>query len=278
MPYGGQEQQLRGWSKKKLEYLRSYIVAYCKATTKSLKRFYIDGFAGPGKLPDEDSGEMVDGSPLIALKAEPRFTLCHFVEKDKATCEKLRNNTRGYDNARIWEGDCNEWIPMILQTISRASPTLAVLDPTGVIGQVKWATIRTIAQWKTEIILNLPYHMAVRRLLPNDPSLLSPDRATQLGEYLPPGWQAVYCDTARGRRNLLCRKLLELYRDQLKSLGYTDVFASAVFRTEHSLPLYYLIWACKHPVGVRIARHVFLEQFDPRVRLLDVDDDEWLAF
>lgn len=277
MPFGGPNQQMRGWSKKKLEYLRSYISAYCKATKGTQGRFYIDGFAGPGRLPDEDTGEMVDGSPLIALAAEPRFTMCHLIEMDEATCEKLRENTQGYDRVRIWKGDCNEWIPLLLKTIPRNCPILVVLDPTGVIGQVKWGTIKAIARRRTEIILNFPYHMAVQRLLPNDLSSLSAERAAELGEYLPPGWESVYRNASAGRRNLLCRNLLDLYQSQLKALGYTHVFASAVFKTEENIPLYYLIWAGRHPVGVKIARHVFLRQFDPRLKLLDTSDDEWLA-
>jgi len=277
MPFGGPNQQMRGWSRRKLEYLQSYISAYCRAAKRASGRFYIDGFAGPGRLPDEETGEMVDGSPLIALSAEPRFSMCHLIEMDEVTCERLRENTQGHEKTHVWNRDCNELIPTLLKTIPPGCPILVVLDPTGVIGQVKWTTIEAIAQRRTEIILNFPYHMAVQRLLPNDLSSLTAERTEELGEYLPPGWEQVYRNASKGRRQHLCRDLLDLYRNQLRALGYAYVVASAAFRTEENIPLYYLVWAGRHPVGARIAQHVFLKQFDSRIRLFGIDDDDWLA-
>lgn len=277
MTFGGPNQQMRGWSKRKLEYLRSYIASYCKATTRSPGRFYVDGFAGPGRLADEDTGEMVDGSPLIALAAQPPFTMCHLMEMDSGTFAQLKQNTQGYRRVHVWNMDCNELIPILLKTIPPNCPILVVLDPTGVIGQVRWSTIEAISRKHTGIILTFPYHMAVQRLLPNDLGSLTEDRAEELSQYLPPGWETVYHNAAGTRRHRLCRGFLDLYRGQLKALGYAHVIASTAFRTEDNLPLYYLIWAGRHPVGVKIARHVFLKQFDPRVRLLGADEDEWLA-
>ncbi|NPV71173.1 MAG: three-Cys-motif partner protein TcmP [Firmicutes bacterium] len=163
-----------------------------------------------------------------------------------------------------------------MHDIHPAAPTLVVLDPTGVIGQVQWATIETIAKWRTEIFLNFPYHMAVQRLLPNQHEKLTDEMAKKLDDHLPPGWRSVYDQCVGTDRRFLARGFLELYRKGLQELGYTYVFGSSVFKTDAGLPLYYLIWAGRHQVGANIAKHVLFKQFDPQIRLLAPEDD-WLA-
>jgi three-Cys-motif partner protein len=71
------------WTKDKLKILTSYLPAYLTATTSTLERFYIDGFAGPGLNRLASTGELVDGSPLIALDAlasnGTKFTKLFFI-------------------------------------------------------------------------------------------------------------------------------------------------------------------------------------------------------
>jgi three-Cys-motif partner protein len=270
---------MRGWSKHKLKYLRSYITSYRIATKGTFETFYIDGFAGPGRLPDEDDNTLlVDGSPLIALEADPPFRACYLIELDSEVCDDLREATREFPNARVVQGDANDEIPRILDTIHPKSPTLVVLDPTGVVGQVRWSTIAAIARRQTEVFINFPYHMAVQRILPIDQNQMTDERAKELSLYLPPGWQEVYHRSVDPERSGLCRRFLELYRDQLRGLGYEYAYASSAFRTNGGIPLYYLIWAGKNKTGARIAKHVILKQFNPQtIRLLDVEDSDWIA-
>ncbi len=278
MPYGGRNQTMRGWSRHKLDYLTAYVTSYRSATQKAFKTFYIDGFSGPGRLPDEETGQMVDGSPLVALKADPPFTTCFLIELNAQVAYRLKSEVSGFRNAQVILGDANAEIPRLLGLINDKSPTLVVLDPTGVIGQVRWSTVEAVSRKRTELFINFPYHMAVQRILPNDQSGMASQRASELDRYLPPGWQNVYASTASRGRRMLCRGFLELYRTQLGNLGYTHVFASGAFRTDTGMPLYYLVWAGKNAIGARIAEHVLLKQFAPQsIRLLNSADDDWIA-
>jgi three-Cys-motif partner protein len=269
---------MRGWSRHKLEYLTTYITSYRSATQKAFKTFYIDGFSGPGRLPDEETGQMVDGSPLVALKAAPPFTACFLIELNAQVARRLKSEVSGFRNAHVILGDANTEIPRVLGLVNDKSPTLVVLDPTGVIGQVRWSTVEAVSRKRTELFINFPYHMAVQRILPNNQSGMTTQRVSELDGYLPPGWQDVYVSTADKGRRMLCRGFLELYRDQLRKLGYTHVFASSAFRTDTGMPLYYLVWAGKNPIGAKIAKHVLLRQFAPQsIRLLNTEDDDWIA-
>lgn len=191
--------------------------------------------------------------------------------------QALRAAVSPFPHADVRVGDANEVVPRILDTIHPRSPTLVVLDPTGVIGQVRWSTIEAISRKRTEVFINFPYHMAVQRLLPNAQERLTDERIRELSLYLPPGWLDVYTESEGPARKTLCRRLLNLYRDSLKELGYPYVYASSAFKTDGGMPLYYLIWAGKNETGAKIAEHVILKQFAPQtIRLFNVDD-EWIG-
>lgn len=68
------------WSEVKLAIIKEYAAAYAKIldakrrqSIPDLRWLYIDAFAGPGVHLSKTTGDIVDGSPLIALKTIPRF-------------------------------------------------------------------------------------------------------------------------------------------------------------------------------------------------------------
>lgn len=77
------------WSEVKLAIIREYASTYAtimdaqrRARVRSLSWIYIDAYAGPGYHLSRTSGELVEGSPLIALKTDPPFHEYHFIDKD----------------------------------------------------------------------------------------------------------------------------------------------------------------------------------------------------
>ena len=64
----------------------------------------IDGYAGPGKYAADESGEQVNGSPIVALElahaqrafASPRDVRCAFIEAKKSYYEALVKNVQLY--------------------------------------------------------------------------------------------------------------------------------------------------------------------------------------
>src|SRR5688572_16527243 len=53
----------------KHEILAAYLAPYFQIVGKTNKNLiYVDGFAGPGTYTKADTGEVFDGSPLLALK------------------------------------------------------------------------------------------------------------------------------------------------------------------------------------------------------------------
>ena len=73
------------WSEVKLAIIKEYASTYTKIMKAqqreripSLRWFYIDGYAGPGHHVSKTRGDLVEGSPLIALNTIPPFHEYHF--------------------------------------------------------------------------------------------------------------------------------------------------------------------------------------------------------
>src|SRR5260370_4491985 len=85
------------WSEVKLGIIKQCAAAYARILDStrrekitSLRWHYIDAFAGPGVHLSKTTREIVDGSPLIALKTNPPFSKYHFIDADPARAKQLR--------------------------------------------------------------------------------------------------------------------------------------------------------------------------------------------
>ena len=85
------------WSEVKLAIIKEYASAYAtimeaqrRERIRSLRWIYIDAYAGPGYHLSKTSGELVEGSPLIALNTDPPFHEYHFIDTDSRRAKQLR--------------------------------------------------------------------------------------------------------------------------------------------------------------------------------------------
>ncbi len=68
------------WTRNKLEILAGYLPALNNAARISSQRIYLDLMAGEPENEERDTGEKFDGSPIVAMKADPPFTQLRFCE------------------------------------------------------------------------------------------------------------------------------------------------------------------------------------------------------
>lgn len=239
------------WTLDKLKIIEQYLPAYLTATQRAIERIYIDAFAGPGRNEIKGSGDIVDGSPLIALKAKGAdgrgFDKLFFIELDGTGADELRKLLLSEDPSRraeVLQGDVNTVLPRLLRRISPQSPTFVLLDPEGI--DPEWRTIEELARWQTELLINFPYGMAINR-----------NRSSaKVAKYFPPTvalgalWAAPL--------GLRAPKALALYRKGLYDLGYEhQVDDPRLVKAEGNRRLYYLIFVSKVPVAQRIMKSVF---------------------
>ena len=254
-------------TKEKLTLLEKYLQGYVTATKGAMERYYIDALAGDGQceieIPGTSQTQIVDGSPLIAIKLKPGFTKCFFIEIKKKNIKTLTRLVKDFKQNRykIREGDCNLVIDEILSEIPQEAPCFAFLDPEGF--EVGWSTIEKIAIHKKgrkiELFILFPYNMAFARVLYYNKKRFDKENiALLLNKTLPyNSWIDVYEDRIKGRLTPLDvrKRILKIFTDGLKRLGYKFVDWKLI-ESREGRPLYYLIFTTDHSAGAKIMKHV----------------------
>ena len=103
------------WSEVKLAIIRKYASAYAtimeayrRERIPSLRWIYIDAYAGPGYHLSKTTGEVVEGSPLIALNTNPPFHEYHFIDTEPRRAEQLRKLAGDRPDVFTYSEDCNK--------------------------------------------------------------------------------------------------------------------------------------------------------------------------
>ena len=150
------------WVAEKLDYLRRYVDFFeTSMRQKWPVRYYIDLLAGPGKNHVRETGEILLGSPLLALTAKHPFTGYFFVDFDDENTQALHERCRASalsDRVRVLTGDCNVEIDNILAQMkpdSDRSLNLAFLDFEGL--ELRWDTVAKLSSLRRiDLIINYP--------------------------------------------------------------------------------------------------------------------------
>ncbi len=118
------------WTADKLDFLESYIPAFVHATKKASKRYYVDGFAGPGS--NLIDGKERDGSPLIALNASEACTHYFLVERKRDLYKQLSSRINEHIRVKLVNlkrGNFNELVDDIFQILTKRHERLVELAP-----------------------------------------------------------------------------------------------------------------------------------------------------
>ncbi len=228
-----------------------------KATQRAGGSYYIDLFSGPGQCCLDD-GTIIDGSPLIAAKATPPFARQFWVDADPRNAASLRAHRDDFPNRgiEVIQGDANLAIDGILRLIPTTQPALAFLDPEG--SELAWKTICKIAAHKRPEYLKIEQFIlfatdtGIVRFFPHDHKKMI--YADKLDRMLtdPAAWRALYAlrDTLTAAE--FRRRLLSLYVNGLRCLGYQHVPDARLVRRPDGRPLYFMVFATDHPAGESI--------------------------
>lgn len=119
---------------------------------------FIDLFAGPGRARIRSTGEVVDGSPLIAAKHDKQpFTKLIFCELDQDNAAALKQRLRPYGNqAVVIPGNCHDEIDKVLALIPRKGLNIALLDPFAM-SEHNVETIHKLAEFEhMDLLIHFP--------------------------------------------------------------------------------------------------------------------------
>lgn len=252
-------------TKEKLRILSQYLPAYLQATTSALERIYVDAFAGPGLNEIKGTGELVDGSPLIALSSKAQngttFSQYFFIEMDHRAAQELRDVVaRRFPNAsvEVIRGDVNTELPKLVRGFHERAPIFVLLDTEGI--EPAWETIEAIAPWRTELLITFPLGMGIKR------NYSKPKVTRYFGTS---DWPASWLEGDPGK----VKAILDFYKDRLWSLGYKyQSDKDDRIQTEDGKDLYYIVHVAKVKPAKTIMKWVKGQpNFKGQLRLPETD-------
>lgn len=121
-----------------------------------LSWIYVDGYAGPGYHRSRTTGDMVKGSPVIAMNINPPFHEYHFIDTDPARSQQLRELAGDRTGVYTYTEDCNT--VLLRDVFPRAKRSdyrraLCLLDPYNI--DLTWEVIEAAGKsGSIEIFLN----------------------------------------------------------------------------------------------------------------------------
>jgi three-Cys-motif partner protein len=260
------------WSEVKLAIIKEYATAYSRIlnatrreSIRSLQWLYIDAFAGPGFHLSKTTGELVDGSPLIALKTTPPFSEYHFIDSDPRRAEQLKVMAGERADVNVYSEDCND---ILLQEIfpraqySDYRRALCLLDPYNI--NLRWEVIETAGQMgSVEVFLNFMIMDINRNAARRDPDSFVQSKIEQLTRL----WgDETWRDAAYDRSGNLFGNLEKVpnsrfeaaWRERLKKkAGFKFVSEPLPMKTKTNAVIYYLYFASQKPVAAGIVDEIF---------------------
>jgi len=258
------------WSEIKLDIIREYAHAYSKILANQraprLHHVYIDAFAGAGAHRSKTTGEVIEGSPVIAANTQPPFSEYHFIDLDGSKASKLRADFVNRPEIHVHHGDCNRILlekvfPRILFEEYRRG--LCLLDPYGL--HLNWEVIQKAAQMRSiEIFLNFPVMDMNRNVFwRHTEKVREQDLKRMTAFWGDESWrQAAYApvQTLYGPEDEKTdnETIARTFRERLrKTAGFAHVPEPMPMRNSTGAVVYYLYFASPKPVAARIVTDIF---------------------
>jgi three-Cys-motif partner protein len=240
------------WSREKHDYLSRYIEATANPRARFIQPIgtggaaYIDLFAGPGRARVAETGQFIDGSPLIALNhAKSPFTTVILCEQDPDSHHALEERTHAF-GARVTvlpPGDCNTLIDRVVALAPQSGLNIALVDPFNV-SPLAFSTIEKLARLqRMDLLLHFPTSDIKRKFGRGLMSYIDRFMGTDK-------WRSVVTKPEQ------VTKLIPLLRDRLATLGYDpeEVWSEPMKGDGHVL--YHLFYASKNAKGSEIWKRI----------------------
>jgi three-Cys-motif partner protein len=264
----GPVDEIGPWSEIKLDIVREYAQAYSTVLARQprLQHVYVDAFAGAGLHRSEQTGQLVDGSPLVALAVTPRFYEYHFIDLNPSKTAALLRRVERSPTVHVHTGDCNrvlmdEVLPRCRWDDYRRA--LWLLDPNGL--HYKWSVVQAAARaCSIELFLNFPIMDINRTVGRRDPAGVSQAMRHRMTEFWgDTSWERIVHSAEDSlfeefSHKATGGKIVDAYRTRLKEIAGFAYAPKPLLLTvpRTNAPLYYIVFASHKATGNRIATHI----------------------
>ena len=239
------------WARDKHERLRQYVDITRQARRKFVEgsggATYIDLYCGAGRGLVRDSGELIDGSPLVAFKSARDggvpFSKIHIADESEELCraaEKRLIAAGAETTATV--GSASETVVSIVSQLNPSGLHFAFLDPFN-LQDLPLSVLATLSTLKHIDVL---IHVSAQDLQRN---LHSYGRLgdTRLEAFVP-GWRDAV-DTARPQQ-VVRAAILEYWAKKISQLGLPAAKGMELITgKEKNQRLYWLVLAARHDLA-----------------------------
>lgn len=225
-------------------------------------RVYLELFSGAGKAVVRGTGEIIPGSPLLALGVSHPFDRYVFCEQDADRMSALKERVSRYypeRDVKFVEGDVNSSIDGIAEALPEFSKsyrglTLCFVDPYKM-SELSFRTIDMLAALLyVDFLMLIPTYMDIHR----NPAVYTRAQVEALDRYLGTDtWRAKWANPTRHKNDfgLFIANELGLQMAQLGFIyeGIEDLELVRMSADNH-LPLYHLAFFSKNKLGLQFWR------------------------
>lgn len=227
---------------------------------------YIDLYSGPGRVRNKTTGEVSDGSPLVAWRqattSNAPFTHMYISDAQPALSEAAAFRLRAAGapvDARF--GEAAVTVDEVITSLHPDALHFAFLDPYK-LGVLPFEVIRKLAALKRmDILIHISAHdfnRNLRRYL---------GRANSPLDAFAPGWRAHVDDV--GRPDFYVRaRILEHWRNLLRAIGINTAEVPELVTGETNQPLYWLAFAARHSRALEFWEKIRSLEPNPQEKLL----------
>jgi len=275
--------EIGDWSVDKLNILKDYSGRYSQILqnqrseqtgTRRFSHGYIDAFAGAGEHVHKATGEIIQGSPLIALNLEHKFDEYDFIDLNPERVERLKKIAEQRKGVRVHHGDCND---VLLSTVfpkykfEDFRRALCFLDPYGL--QLQWAVMATAGRMRSiEIFLNFPVmdmNRNAKKMRIEDVDVDHRHRMTDFwgdeswhsamfAPSLQSNFLGLFGDDGVDLEKNDNKAFVAAFQKRLKDVaGFAYVPQPIPMRNSKNAVVYYLFFASNNETGNRIASAIF---------------------
>ena len=250
------------YAKDKLTILKGYMARFTTAMKDKKWRAlnYIDLQAGPGKNKFSPSGDVMLGSPLLALTTRFPYDNLFLVEMGSDEFDALETRVGASErDSRVirYNEDCNVAVDKVVERIRQIDGefidgiwpclNLAFLDPEGL--EVEWQTVKKLASLqRMDLIINFSTNGITR----NAGQLVWREEDTIIDRFFGTReWRSIYIEARQRDNSLVRRALIDFYLSRLNAMGYVQTKRQEkVFRNQKNVQVYTMIFASKHDLGI----------------------------